>query len=503
LLDALNVPPGTIFAGKYRVERVLGEGGMGVVLGARHIRLDERVAIKLLLPELASMPPLVARFLREARAAAKVRGEHVVRVHDVDIEPQRRIPYIVMEHLEGENLAEALAHAGVLPVATAVDWVQQACEALAEAHALGIVHRDLKPGNLFLATKPDGSRFVKVLDFGISKIEAMSPGEESLTDVRHPLGTPLYMAPEQLKAASDVDARADIWALGIILYELVEGQRPFADLGQCVLGQVRPLRTAPHRDFVNVVMRCLRVSPSDRFESVADLARSLVPFGEARANERAERIEKVLAKRFDLEHTLVVGPPPMTPPPVSSSEVTTQRRKDDRSTTFDTLGNAETDPAPPRPMAPAPVALPDTLGAVSSKPTVAEPPQIAVRPVRRPERRLVAILAGLGILAGATTVVLVMRSAQHETPKGMTSDRTTANTVGQPEAIPASATSSAPTISETPTTTPLAPTVAPQLNTSALVAPAPSIMKPIVRPPSGPSVIPVSPPKKKKSDEDI
>jgi len=164
--SAPGVLPGETLAGKYRVERVLGSGGMGIVLAARHLQLDERVAIKLLRPELARNGPVNARFVREARAAVKIKSEHVARVFDVGTLPDGAA-YMVMEHLEGSDLAALVCAEGRLAEATAAEYVLQACEALAEAHALGIVHRDLKPGNLFLARRADGSPCVKVLDFGI------------------------------------------------------------------------------------------------------------------------------------------------------------------------------------------------------------------------------------------------------------------------------------------------------------------------------------------------
>src|SRR5688572_14671551 len=165
---------GDILAGKFRIERVLGVGGMGMVVSAMHLQLEERVAIKFLLPEALANPEAVTRFGREARAAVKIKSEHVARVTDVGALPETGAPYMVMELLRGKDLGAALREHGALPVALAVEYVLQACEALAEAHAIGIVHRDLKPANLFLTARADGSPCVKVLDFGISKIAAQS-----------------------------------------------------------------------------------------------------------------------------------------------------------------------------------------------------------------------------------------------------------------------------------------------------------------------------------------
>ena len=201
------VEVGEVVAGKYRVDRVLGTGGMGVVLAATQVDLDRRVAIKFLLPAALKNPEVVARFSREARSAAKIQSEHVARVIDVGVLPTGA-PYMVMEYLDGSDLAQRISAGERLPLAEAVRYVLEACEALAEAHAAGIVHRDLKPANLFLARRPDRTSSVKVLDFGISK----SPvGDGGITSTQAVMGSPLYMSPEQLVSAKRVDHRTDIW----------------------------------------------------------------------------------------------------------------------------------------------------------------------------------------------------------------------------------------------------------------------------------------------------
>ncbi len=224
------VQPGDVLAGKYRVERVLGVGGMGVVVAALHLELDQRVALKFLLPSVAARPEAVARFSREGRAAAKIRSEHIARVSDVGT-LDSGAPYIVMEYLDGRDLSAIVEKSGPLPIHVAVDYVLQASMALAEAHVAGIVHRDLKPSNLFLARQPDGTEIIKVLDFGISKSLAASPDASregaAITKTTDIFGSPLYMSPEQLKDARAVDARADLWALGVILYEIITGKAPF------------------------------------------------------------------------------------------------------------------------------------------------------------------------------------------------------------------------------------------------------------------------------------
>ena len=293
---------GEVFAEKYLIERVLGQGGMGIVYAARHIRLHERVAIKMLLPEAAVQPDVVERFLREARAAIRIKSPHCVRVLDVG-SIAGGVHYIVMEYLEGDDLAGVLKKRGPLRPATVVDWTLEACEAVAEAHALQIVHRDLKPSNLFLARVGQERELVKVLDFGISKSVVSSPGEMAMTKTSAILGSPLYMSPEQLVSSKNVDARSDIWAFGVILFELLTGDPPFMAetlpaLGALVLSGIAPRANDRRRDvsaeLSAVVATCLRKNASDRFANLADLALALAPFGTAQASASAKRIVQLL-----------------------------------------------------------------------------------------------------------------------------------------------------------------------------------------------------------------
>src|SRR5262245_59860123 len=201
-----------IIAGKYRVERIIGRGGMGIVVAAWHLELDQRVALKFLMPELAERGDSAERFRREARAAARIKSEHVVRVLDVG-NWEGNAPYMVMEYLDGRDLGSELRERGSLAIKECVDYLLQAIEAVAEAHALGIVHRDLKPEHLFLSRRVDGSRAVKVLDFGISKTIVLWSEEQSLTRTSNIMGSPFYMSPEQMRTPRNVDTRSDIWAL--------------------------------------------------------------------------------------------------------------------------------------------------------------------------------------------------------------------------------------------------------------------------------------------------
>jgi len=281
------VSPGDVVGGKYRVERVLGSGGMGVVVAARHIDLDQPVALKFILPQALAGKGNVERFLREARAAVRLKSEHVARVYDVGRDGDDR-PYMVLELLEGMDLAKLSKQKGPFPVADAVEYVLQACEALVEAHAAGIVHRDLKPQNLFVTRRLNGTPLVKVLDFGISKaIGPAAEGQMALTDSTAVIGSPLYMAPEQMRSARAAEIRSDVWALGVILYELLGGQLPFdgetvTEVCIRVVNEQPPglleLRPALDPSLVAIVMRCLAKEPDGRFHNVAALAAALEPF---------------------------------------------------------------------------------------------------------------------------------------------------------------------------------------------------------------------------------
>jgi serine/threonine-protein kinase len=290
-------------AGKYRVERTLGAGGMGVVVAAKHVELDQTVAIKFLLPEIAEHGASAERFRREARAAARIRSEHVCRVLDVGT-LDGGVPYLVMEYLEGNDLGAELVARTRLPPPEAVDYVLQACEAVAEAHAAGIVHRDLKPENLFLGLRADGSRAIKVLDFGVSK--SLGPSAEmKLTQTASLVGSPMYMAPEQLEAAADLDARADIWSLGVILFELLTGRTPFQaqtipQLVNAVLhgepATCAELGVVVPAGLEAAIAKALAKDRANRHASVAELAKALAPFGPPHAALSASRAARVLTK---------------------------------------------------------------------------------------------------------------------------------------------------------------------------------------------------------------
>jgi serine/threonine-protein kinase len=292
--------PGQLVSGKYELIELIGVGGIGFVVAATHVELGDKVALKFLRPEALANREAVGRFAREARASAQIKSEHVVRVFDVGNLPDGA-PFIVMEHLEGKDLDAVVHEQGALPVKLAVEYVLQACEALAAAHASGIVHRDVKPENLFLNHRAQGMDVIKVLDFGISKVAFTGSAIES----RHPMvrttmamGSPIYMSPEQIRAAQDIDARTDIWSLGCVLYELLTGSPAFdapslTQVAAIIIEQeptplelVCPL--APP-GLAAIVTRCLAKSPAARFQDVAELAVALHPYGPQRGRVSVER----------------------------------------------------------------------------------------------------------------------------------------------------------------------------------------------------------------------
>ena len=328
-----SLEPGTIVAGKYRLERVLGRGGMGMVIAARHVQLGTSFALKFLHRSILGTETVPERFLREARATAALRSEHVCRVFDVG--SFEDTPYLVMELLQGTDLERVLRRERRLSPQVACNYLIQACAGVSEAHAAKIVHRDLKPGNLFLVSRTDGGSIVKVLDFGIAK--APAEAELGLTGTDAILGSPAYMSLEQLRSSRLVDTRSDIWSLGVILYELISGRRPFHGEGVADLAlriAMEPIPKLPedlassglsagklarmHAALDGVIGRCLARDPAQRYQSVAELALALAPF----ADEPEKRIASSLGRsaRWSAPSIEIVDP---DAPPGDSQAATT------------------------------------------------------------------------------------------------------------------------------------------------------------------------------------
>ena len=347
----LPVAVGQTIDGKYRVERVIGSGGMGVVVAAEHVRLGKIVALKFLLKQACENREAVSRFLREGQALARITSAHVAHVMDVGTLEQGE-PYLVMEYLEGADFGAVLKHRGPLPIAEAADFVLQACDAIAEAHANGIIHRDLKPSNLFLTRGADGVPLVKVLDFGISKAVTQQRDEPpvstnatkttaavaNVTNTGALVGSPLYMSPEQIRNARRVDERSDIWSLGVILHELISGKPPFQ--GDTLVATLAAVAADPPeslgagrsdvpRALEAVVLRCLEKSPDKRYPSVAALALALQPFAPPESRGAVERISRVLghARSSDAASAITADPIEEPGPTVPSWEGDTAQVK--------------------------------------------------------------------------------------------------------------------------------------------------------------------------------
>ncbi|MDC0747586.1 serine/threonine-protein kinase [Polyangium mundeleinium] len=317
---SLPVAIGDVIADKYRVDRVLGSGGMGLVVAATHLTLRTRRAIKVMLLHGVGSPLCVERFLREARALSELRSTHVARVYDVGRLPNEA-PFMVMEYLEGHTLLSRLAQRGPLPAEEAAVYALHACEALAEAHARGMVHRDLKPDNLFLTQAHDGSPCVKVLDFGVSKLLHDEGEGSARTTTGAIVGSPLYMSPEQINGAHDIDGRSDIWAMGVILFQLVTGECPFAGSNVLeILAQIAnkkpPPPSALRKDLKApldaVILRCLEKDRALRYPDVVALARALAPLARAEPDPPASlvaRIERVYATATKMASMSTVAVP--------------------------------------------------------------------------------------------------------------------------------------------------------------------------------------------------
>jgi serine/threonine protein kinase len=295
---AVGARRGQVVAGKYRIERLLGRGGMGEVYEARHVVVRRRFAIKFLHPSVAGGNDANARFLREAQVAGALDNQHIAAVVDFD-RADDGAPFLVMEYLHGESLATTLRREGVLPVPRALGILLQACDGLAAAHAAGIVHRDLKPDNLFLVERPDASELLKIVDFGVAKLVS---GEPSTGDTQSGavLGTPLYMAPEQARGEKTVDFRVDIHALGVLAYELLSGERPHpgdgynAILAHILTRPARPLRELRPElpdGLLRVIERAMAFEPSARHGSAAELARALLPFASRELTSQASQFD--------------------------------------------------------------------------------------------------------------------------------------------------------------------------------------------------------------------
>jgi len=329
---AASLAVGEVIAGKYRIEGILGSGGMATVFSAWHEELEQRVALKMLHAGTRSDPTAEKRFVREARHAARIQSEHVARIIDVG-RTDGDLVYIVMEYLEGNDLSRVLKARGPLPVGEVVEHLVQACDAIAVAHSMGIVHRDLKPANLFLTRRIDGTTCVKVLDFGIAKAFD-TPEANELTSATTMIGSPMYMAPEQMANAREVDARADIWSLGVIAYRLLTRQLPFQ--GENVVELAMNIASKPPRPLRELrpdvspvlemaVMRCFERDPDARWPDVGAFVQTIAPYGPSHLQMLVQRVLRV-AQGSESRISL--------PPITGENSAVTRPARDDTSTTL-------------------------------------------------------------------------------------------------------------------------------------------------------------------------
>jgi eukaryotic-like serine/threonine-protein kinase len=462
---------GDLICGKYLVEGVLGVGGMAFVLSARHLELDQHFALKFLNADFLQEKGVVERFMREAKAACKIRNQHVAQVHDVG--SHEGAPFLVMEHLTGKDLAAVLAEHGPPAILATAEFIVQACEALAVAHSHGIIHRDIKPENLFLV-QHDGPPTLKLLDFGISTA-ALGDRCSTLTG-RLMLGTPFYMSPEQVRSSAQADQRSDIWSLGAVLYELLTGALPFkgetvTELCAAVLETeptpIQTLRRDVPDELCAIVSKCMAKNPADRWQNVAELAQALLPFAPGRSIASAERsssIMKIPAAPLSSVNLPVTSFPPiatstpssaLTPTSVTPQAVwqpTAQVPPSERSglpkvtvlfsLAFAVLGTLSLYAARMMPRAPASVAPPavamTALNTASSPPESTEltntgrmPPSIQTETLQRPVATATTQVPRLNV---AGTIV---KTRQPELARGIATPTSAASSGSAP--LPAAA----------------------------------------------------------------
>jgi eukaryotic-like serine/threonine-protein kinase len=430
---------GEIVAQKYRIVRVLGSGGMGMVFEADHVGLDRRVALKVMVRNVDTEQAAVARFLREARAAARLNSPHVAKVLDVG-QLGQGAPFLVMELLEGSDLQTLLKEQGPLAVDTAVDYLLEACEALAEAHHNGIIHRDLKPANLFLASDAYGGDMIKLLDFGVSKI-MFGNADPQLTDTHSMIGSPAYMSPEQMRSTRDVDQRSDIWSLGAVLFEMVTGRVAWSGstLGDVLLNvanepapTVRSFLPAAPAELDAAIARCLEKNPARRYQSVVDLALALHPLGTSRARAALDRVLRISGQNLEPALTTQQADAPAVGVAVTD-HAPPSARGGRRTLLYGGLpAKSEQAPAMASRGTGAPGELAGALCDVDNPEAGANAPAQATR--TRPTARRIAVGSVLGVLVLATlSLVLAQRgkanSASHAAPS---SERAT-HTLGAPQ----------------------------------------------------------------------
>ncbi len=450
------VAPGTVIAGKYRVEALLGMGGMGVVVAARHLELDQPLAIKVLLPSVADDEVAMTRFVREGRSAARLTSPYVAKVYDTGQLPSGA-PYLVMELLRGRDLRAHLAEARRVPLAQAIEWTVQAAHALGEAHAQSIIHRDVKPANLFLAETSAGQQ-IKVLDFGVSK--RLDSTEADLTKTTAAVGTPRYMAPEQMRSPRLADARGDVWSLGVVLYELTTGEPPFRGDSVTALcfdvmerTPTPPSQLSPELPaaFDDVVLRCLEKDPSDRYTSMHALATALLSI------TPATRASGLFDPSAWAAASSTLGATPVSVP--SDLHLAAATRRD-----------PETEPLTRPPVSEQPHQ--ETMRAWD---TTAVP-----RTAGRRGARLPLVLLGVGIGVGAATLAGMLVGDRDATPTGTIGSIVITPPTASAPSSPVVAAADPPPVASVSAS---APAVAPSSHEPPVTAAPPKVVRPNCTPP--------------------
>ncbi len=432
--EAREKPPvnaGDLISGKFRVERLIGEGGMGFVVEATHLQLDERVALKFLRKSAMALPDVVSRFAQEARAAVRLKSEHVARIIDVGSR-EDGMPFMVMEYLEGADLGQVVDRDGPLKISDAIEYVIQACEGVGEAHARGIVHRDIKPENLFLVTRDDGWKLIKVLDFGISKAALTSNAPELIGhETKSLMGSPFYMSPEQLRSTRNVDHRADIWSMGVVLFELLTGTVPFdpersftelvADILETPHRRLRSFRPDAPPELEEIVDRCLEKDRTLRFQNCAELAIALLPFAPRRSRVTAERTTSFTRAAGLLSDPHLQVPASIAPPAYSNGPP-----EHSPSAIHASMSSRAAAPTEPQ------------LQSFSPRPVVATAPPGS-------SRSWIVVVGGLLVLAMLVVVALLFRNRPSDaTRSSQTSVQSTAQVTPNTPVITTVATAPAP-----------------------------------------------------------
>lgn len=437
LTESALFQPGHVVDGKYKIIRVIGRGGMGVVYEAHHLLLAQSVALKVVLPEIAGHPEIVARFMSEARNSAKIESDHVARVMDVG-KLENGIPFMVMELLTGQDLDAILTSEGALDATRVVDLMLETLDGVASAHALGIIHRDLKPGNLFVSRKGSRLTRVKVLDFGISKnLGAAQFAGSHVTSTSSIVGSPAYMSPEQLRGSKQIDARADIWSLGVIAYQLVTGVLPYESdnvgaLFAAIL-ETEPLRPRQLKPDMPealdiAIMKCLQKKPADRFKTTLELAAALTPMGTKIAERALERIQSLVLMTPTAQFM-----PTSSSPAIDASSTPPIREPAALASTH--ISDVHLEALAPNP--------PSTQGSWASQP---------VKPSAFKKSGVLLLLGGIALIAIAAVIVSTRTSGFHAAPKdlamtGSAASSLTTAVLADPPATAAIATTAPPAAS--------------------------------------------------------